>query len=163
LPLAKAQHQTLSLPNTGEAVIIDIGEADDIHPRNKKDVGHRLALSALAVAYGRDDVVFSGPSYREMSHEGNAIRLHFDHVGSGLEARGGQLQGFAVAGEDREFAWADARIDGETVVVSSPQVAEPVAVRYAWADNPVVSLYNAEGLPASPFRTDDWPGVTDPE
>ena len=160
--LREAQHQTLSLPNTGEAVIIDIGEADDIHPRNKKDVGHRLALAALKVAYGQD-VGHSGPSYRGMTREGNTIRLHFDHVGGGLVARGGMLQGFAVAGADRRFVWADATIDGETIVVSSPSVAEPEAVRYAWADNPLISLYNAEGLPATPFRTDDWPGVTEPE
>lgn len=158
--LREAQTMTLRLPNTAQAVIIDIGEADDIHPRNKQDVGTRLALAALHLTYERD-VVYSGPAYREMTREGNTIRLHFDHVGSGLVARGDALKGFALAGADSQFVWADARIDGETVVVSSPAVADPVAARYAWANNPVISLYNQEGLPASPFRTDDWPGVTE--
>jgi len=153
--LREAQTMTLALPNTGMAVAIDVGEADDIHPRNKQDVGYRLALNALAGTYGLD-VVFAGPLFRSMAVEGNAIRLHFDHVGGGLVARGDELTGFAVAGDDRGFAWADARLDGDTVVVSSPEVPTPVAVRYSWADNPVCNLYNAEGLPASPFRTDTW-------
>ena len=151
---------TLSLPNTAQAVIIDIGAANDIHPRNKQDVGLRLALPALARVYGQD-VVYSGPVYRRMTAENGALRLHFDHVGGGLDARGGELEGFAIAGEDRAFHWADARIDDNTVVLSSSDVPNPLAARYAWADNPVVSLYNEEGLPASPFRTDDWPGVTE--
>lgn len=158
--LREAQLLTLALPNTGMAVIIDIGEANDIHPKNKQDVGKRLAFWALAQTYGRK-LVYSGPLYKSMQVEGSRVTLHFDHVGSGLVASGGEpLKGFAIAGADRKFVWADAKIDGDTVVVSSDQVAEPAAVRYAWADNPVCNLYNKEGLPASPFRTDDWPGVT---
>lgn len=158
--LREAQLMTLALPKTGMAVAIDIGEADDIHPRNKQDVGKRLALNALAVAYGKK-VVYSGPIYERMKREGNAIRLYFKHADSGLVTPNGEpLKGFAIAGADRKFVWADARIEGNTVLVFSPQVSEPVAVRYAWADNPVCNLYNGAGLPASPFRTDDWPGVT---
>jgi sialate O-acetylesterase len=160
--LREAQLMTLSLQNTGMAVIIDIGEAKDIHPKNKQDVGRRLALWALAKNH-RKDIVYSGPIYKSksMKVEGNKIILHFDHVGGGLVADGGEpLKGFAVAGADRKFVWANATIDGDTVVVSSDEVSEPVAVRYAWADNPVCNLYNKEGLPASGFRTDDWPGVT---
>lgn len=153
--LREAQTMTLDVPHTGMAVTIDIGEADDIHPRNKKDVGERLALAALHDTYGRD-VVYSGPAFRAMEREGNTLRLSFDHVGDGLVAKGGPLKGFAIAGPDRNFVWADAHIDGNTIVVSSPQIAEPVAVRYGWANNPVVNLYNKEGLPAIPFRTDTW-------
>lgn len=152
--LREAQTMTLKLPNTGMAVTIDIGEADDIHPRNKADVGKRLALAALKIAYGRN-LVFSGPIYRSMKIEGDKIRLQFDHVGSGL-APVERLTGFAIAGADRKFVWANARIDGNTVVVWSDAVKNPVAVRYAWANNPECNLYNKEGLPASPFRTDDW-------
>jgi len=142
-------------------VTIDIGEADDIHPKNKQDVGWRLAAWALANTYGRD-IVYSGPLYDSMSVEDGKIRLHFKHVGSGLIAKDEEgLKGFVIAGEDRKFVWANATIDGDTVVVSSPEVAAPVAVRYAWANNPVCNLYNKEGFPASPFRTDTWPGVTD--
>lgn len=158
--LREAQTMTLSLKNTGMAVAIDIGEAKDIHPRNKQDVGKRLALNALAKDYGRD-VVWSGPMYKRMSVEKGAAHLWFDHAEGGLAAQGGgALKGFAVAGADQKFVWADARIDGDKVVVSSPGVAEPVAVRYAWANNPECNLCNGAGLPASPFRTDDWPGVT---
>ncbi|MBN1559974.1 9-O-acetylesterase [candidate division KSB1 bacterium] len=157
--LREAQTKTLSLPNTGMAVIIDIGEADNIHPGNKQQVGRRLALNALARVYGQD-IVYSGPLYKSMRLEGDKIRLNFDHVDGGLLARGGDLTGFAIAGQDSNFVWADAVIDGETIIVSSPNVANPLAVRYAWADNPICNLYNAEGLPASPFRTDDWAGVT---
>ena len=157
--LREAQTMALRLPNTAQAVIIDIGEADDIHPRNKQDVGQRLALAALNQTYGRD-VVYSGPAFREMTQESGALRLHFDHIGGGLVARDGELKGFAIAGADSQFVWAEAQIDGEAVVVSSPDVPAPIAARYAWADNPVISLFNQEGLPASPFRTDDWPGVT---
>jgi len=158
--LREAQLMTLSLPNTGMAVIIDIGEADDIHPKNKQDVGKRLALWALAKTYGKK-LVYSGPIYKSMKVDDGKVILSFDHIGSGLVAKGGEeLKGFAIAGADKKFVWADAKIEGDTVVVSSDKVAEPVAVRYAWADNPVCNLYNAEELPASPFRTDDWPGVT---
>jgi len=157
--LREAQLLTLALPTTGMAVIIDIGDAADIHPANKQDVGRRLALAAQALAY-RQRVAYSGPIYRALTVEGDRLRLHFRHTGGKLVARGGPLQGFAIAGEDRFFVWAQARIEGNTVVVWSPQVPRPVAVRYAWADNPVCNLYHQGGLPASPFRTDDWPGLT---
>ncbi len=159
--LREAQAMALKLPKTGMAVAIDIGTAGDIHPKNKQDVGHRLALWAWAKVYGRP-VVYSGPVYRSMTVEGNTIRIAFDHIGSGLEAKGGEpLRQFAIAGEDQKFVWADARIDGETIVVSSPHVPHPAAVRYAWADNPEgCNLTNKENLPASPFRTDQWPGLT---
>jgi sialate O-acetylesterase len=158
--LREAQTMTLALPNTGMAVIIDIGDANDIHPKNKQDVGKRLALWALAKTYGKK-LVYSGPIYKSMRIEGHNIILRFDHVGGGLVAMGGEpLKGFAITGADRKFVWADARIDGQTVVASSDKVPEPVAVRYGWADNPVCNLYDKEGLPATPFRTDDWPGVT---
>jgi sialate O-acetylesterase len=158
--LREAQLMALDLSNTGMAVTIDIGEADDIHPRNKQDVGKRLALWALSETYGKD-IVYSGPIYESMVIEDDKVILSFDHVGGGLVAKGGgPLKGFAIAGADRKFVWADARIEGDKVVVSSDKVSNPVAVRYAWADNPVCNLYNKEGLPASPFRTDSWPGVT---
>jgi len=158
--LREAQTMTLDMPNTGMAVIIDIGEADDIHPKNKQDVGRRLALWALANTYGMD-VVYCGPMYRAMEKNGNKMVLRFEHCGDGLVAKGGTpLKGFAIAGADRKFVWADAKIDGNTVVVSSEKVADPMAVRYAWADNPVCNLFNKAGLPASPFRTDAWPGTT---
>jgi len=157
--LREAQSMTLSLPATGMAVAIDIGDAKDIHPKNKQDVGYRLALNALAKVY-QHKVIYSGPIYQSMSFEDNKIRLHFDHVGSGLMALGDKLTGFAVAGEDKVFVWADATIDGNTILVSHPDISRPVAVRYAWADNPICNLYNREGLPALPFRTDDWDGIT---
>jgi len=158
--LREAQSMTLALPNTGMAVIIDIGETNDIHPRNKQDVGKRLALNALHSVYGHN-VVFSGPMYKSMAIEKDTIRLTFNHVhGSLTTPENAKLTGFAIAGEDKKFVWADARIDGETVVVSSAEVPQPVAVRYAWAANPECNLYNTHGLPASPFRTDSWPGIT---
>jgi sialate O-acetylesterase len=158
--LREAQLMTLDLPNTGMAVIIDIGEADDIHPRNKQDVGKRLALWSLAKSYGKE-LVYSGPIFKSMTIKNGKAILNFDHVGGGLIARPNEpLKGFAIAGADRKFVWADAKIEGNQIVVSSDKVINPVAVRYAWADNPVCNLYNKEGLPASPFRTDDWPGVT---
>lgn len=146
-----------SVPKTGLAVAIDIGVAGDIHPRNKQEVGRRLALSALAIAYGKK-LDHSGPVYRAMKIENNKIRLSFDHVGGGLVAKNTtgdkKLQGFAIAGADNNFVWADAVIENDTVVVSAATVIEPVAVRYAWSNNPAAELYNAAGLPASPFRTD---------
>ncbi|MFO8007234.1 MAG: sialate O-acetylesterase, partial [Candidatus Brocadiia bacterium] len=159
--LREAQLMALSLPNTAMAVAIDVGEVDDIHPENKQDVGRRLALAALGTVYERD-VVYSGPLYDGMTVEGSRVRLRFRHTGGGLTARGDGLQGFAIAGADKQWHWAEARIEGDTIVVSSPQVEQPAAVRYGWANNPVGNLYNEEGLPASPFRTDDWPGVTQP-
>jgi sialate O-acetylesterase len=154
--LREAQSAALALPNTGQAILIDIGEADDIHPRNKQDVGHRLALAARKVAYG-EDVVYSGPTYRDCEFSAGQANISFNHRGGGLVARGEELRGFAVAGPDRHFVWAQARIDGDRVVVWSDAVPNPVAVRYAWANNPeAANLYNAEGLPAAPFRTDRW-------
>ena len=157
--LREAQSMTLSLKNTGQAVTIDIGDAKDIHPRNKQDVGKRLALNALHQVYGQD-VAYSGPMCEGMKIRGDKVTLRFDHADGGLVAKGGTLKGFAIAGTDKTFVWADAMIEGNTVIVSSDRVAEPVAVRYAWADNPECNLYNGAGLPASPFRTDDWPGIT---
>ncbi len=152
--LREAQSMTLSLPHTGQAVIIDIGEEQDIHPRNKQDVGLRLAVNAVHQTYGRKDVVPQGPVFREARREGHAFRLFFDGLGGGLECRGADLTGFAVAGADGKFVWAEAHLDGDTVLVASKAVSEPVAVRYGWADNPACNLYNQAGLPASPFRTD---------
>ena len=144
---------TKAMPNVGMACIIDIGDAADIHPKNKQDVGLRLALAALGTTYGKR-IEYSGPVYRSMAVEGSQVVLAFDHLGGGLVVKGDKLQGFAIAGEDGRFVWADATVDGDTVIVSSPQVAKPVAVRYAWANNPVCNLYNQAGLPAVPFATD---------
>lgn len=154
--LREAQFQATREPGVGMAVAVDIGEANDIHPKNKRDVGHRLAQWALAQVYGRP-VVPSGPLYARMTIEGDCIRIYFDHAGRGLVARGGALKTFVIAGVDRRFVEAEAAIEGNTVVVRNPKVTEPLAVRYAWADNPEgCNLYNVEGLPASPFRTDTW-------
>ena len=160
--LREAQNMALQLPNTGVAVIIDIGEAEDIHPRNKQDVGYRLSLAARKIAYAQD-LVYSGPMYKSMQVEKNKIRIKFSHTGSGLTIRDqyGYLKGFSISGNDRKFVWAKAYQDGDDVIVYSDKIKKPVAVRYGWADNPHdVNLYNKEGLPASPFRTDDWPGIT---
>jgi sialate O-acetylesterase len=152
--LREAEMMTLKCPNTGMAVTIDIGDAVDIHPKNKQDAGKRLALWALANTYGQKNVVYSGPLYKSMSVEGNKIRVRFTHVDSGLKAKGDKLTGFAVAGKDKKFVWAEAKIEGDSVVVWSDMVSEPAAVRYAWADNPLCNFYNKAGLPACPFRTD---------
>jgi sialate O-acetylesterase len=160
--LREAQLKTLSVPNTGMAVTIDIGDADDIHPRNKQTVGYRLALPALKQVYGKD-IVFSGPVYKSMNIEGNKIRIKFDQIGSGLVSwdKYGYVKGFTIAGDDKRFKWAKAYIEGNDVIVYNETIESPVAVRYAWADNPDdASLYNKEDLPASPFRTDDWKGIT---
>ncbi|NDV67979.1 sialate O-acetylesterase [Dysgonomonas sp. 25] len=158
--LREAQTRTLNLENTGMAVTIDIGEADDIHPKNKQDVGKRLALAARAKTYG-EKIPYSGPMFDSYKIEGNKIRIYFSHTDGGLKTANNELlRGFTIAGLDHRFHWADAVIEGNSVVVSCPQVVFPVTVRYAWADNPVCNLYNGIGLPASPFRTDDWPGVT---
>ncbi|MEL6864910.1 MAG: sialate O-acetylesterase, partial [Bacteroidota bacterium] len=156
--LRESQSKTLSVPNTAQAVIIDIGEEEDIHPRNKQDVGLRLSLAARKLAYG-EDLIYSGPVYRNMRIEGQTIRLSFDLKGSQLMAKDpyGYLKSFAIAGADQEFVWAKARIEGDEIVVWQEGIRQPVAVRYAWANNPAdANLYNSEGLPASPFRTDDW-------
>jgi sialate O-acetylesterase len=158
--LREAQTMTLQEPHTGMAVIIDIGETNDIHPRNKTDVGHRLAVWALADTYGQE-IEPAGPLYDTLAIEGNKIRVRFKHVDGGLmTAGGGPPRGFAIAGADHKFHWAEARLDGNSVIVWSNDVPQPVAVRYGWADNPDCNLYNKADLPASPFRSDDWPGVT---
>ncbi len=161
--LREAQVMTLATPLTGMAVAIDIGDADDIHPRNKQDVGYRLSLAARKIAY-HEDIVHSGPVYKSCTINGNRIELEFDHTGSGLMAKDkyGYLKGFAIAGADQQFKWAKAFIEGGKVIVYADAVPAPVAVRYAWADNPDdANLYNKEGLPASPFRTDTWKGITE--
>jgi len=158
--LREAQRQALELPRTALVVTIDIGEPENVHPKDKRTVGHRLALAARAVAYGRD-IIHSGPALESMAIEGEKVRLRFQHVGRGLTTPDGRPPtGFIVAGADRKFHPATAAIEGGTMVVQSLRVPRPVAVRYAWANNPKASLYNAPGLPASPFRTDDWPMVT---
>jgi sialate O-acetylesterase len=157
--LREAQQMALSLPNTGQAVIIDIGETDNIHPKNKQDVGLRLALAAEAQVYGKNNP-FSGPIYKSMQIENDKIRITFDHSNGGLKKKGKALTGFAIAGVDKKFVWADATIEGNSVIVSSREIINPVAVRYAWANNPICNLYNGANLPASPFRTDTWPGIT---
>lgn len=167
--LREAQRKALNIKHTGMAVIIDIGEAKDIHPRNKQDVGHRLAQWALHQTYGKKDLVPCGPLFKGIKVEGSTIRVSFDHVGSGMivgdkvgldpvkEIKDGKLARFAIAGEDKKWFWAEATIDGDTVVVKSADVAKPVAVRYAFSMNPEgANLYNKEGIPASPFRSDDW-------
>jgi sialate O-acetylesterase len=152
----EGQVKATSLRRTGVAVINDIGEATDIHPKNKQDVGLRLALLARHVAYGQSGFVYSSPLYRQATREGNAMRVWFDHGGTGLKTRGGgPVKGFVIAGADGNFVPADARIEGGTVVVSSAQVAQPAAVRYAWDYNPDANLVNSAGLPASLFRSDE--------
>jgi sialate O-acetylesterase len=147
----------LRIPNTGMAVITDIGDLKDIHPTDKKDVGLRLSLWARAETYGEKTLVHSGPLYKSMTLEGKLVRLAFDHVGGGLVTNDGQpLKWFEIAGEDRTFYKAEAEIAGDTVVVWSPRVAVPKAVRFGWNQLAVPNLANKEGLPASPFRTDSW-------
>ncbi|HSI83685.1 MAG TPA: sialate O-acetylesterase [Candidatus Methylacidiphilales bacterium] len=180
--LREAQTKTLSLPNTGMAVLIDIGESADIHPRNKKDAGERLGKAALAQTYGVK-IPYSGPKYKSQTVEGDKIRLSFEHTDGGLVAKklpetfsvqssknetkplvlpstDSELQGFYICGEDKVWKWAQAKVDGESVVVWSSEVPKPIAVRYAWADNPTCNLYNGAGFPAIPFRTDDFPPIT---
>ena len=166
--LREAQLMTLrELPHTGMAVTIDIGEASDIHPRNKQDVGKRLARWALAKQYGKD-IAHSGPIFKRAEFKDGKAVLHFEHLAGGLVAKGDaladesqrKLKGFAIAGPDKQFKWAEAKIEGDTVIVSHPKIDDPKAVRYNWADNPAGNLYTKAGLPASPFRTDDWAGVT---
>jgi sialate O-acetylesterase len=149
--LREAQRETLELVNAGMAVTIDIGNPDDIHPKNKQDVGARLARWARATLYG-ENIEYSGPLFRQAARDGSALRVWFDHA-AGLTAHGGALTGFEIAGADRKFVPANARIDGLTIVVSGAPVENPVYVRYGWSDNPACNLYNAAGLPASPFRS----------
>ncbi len=161
--LREAQLLTsLQVPNTAQVVITDLGDQKDIHPKDKDPIGLRLALCAQALAH-EEKVVYSGPVYADLKIEDKKILLSFKHLGGGLLAKGDKLAGFTIAGQDRKFVHADAVIAGDKVVVSSPLVADPVAVRYGWANYPVVNLYNREGLPATPFRTDTFPGLTAPK
>ena len=159
--LREAQTMTMNeLPNTGEAVIIDAGEGKDIHPRNKQIVGSRLARWALAKQYGVD-LAYHSPIYQSMEKSGDKIVLSFEHINGGWRPFDVNTPiGFAIAGKDKKFVWADAKIVGQKIEVWSKEVAEPVAVRYAWAQNPVCNMFDDVGLPLTPFRTDDWPGVT---
>ncbi len=150
------QLKNLSVKNT--AMVVAIDNADDpsnVHPKNKQEIGLRLALAAEAKVYG-EKISYSGPVFNAMKIEGNTIRLNFKYTDGGLTIKGDKLIGFAIAGKDKNFVWANAVIDGETIIVSSPGITEPVAIRYGWGDNPPVSLYNKANLPASPFKTDDW-------
>lgn len=157
--LRQEQFETLSVPNTGMAVTLDIADIYDIHPTNKQDVGKRLSLWALAKTYGQKDLIYSGPLYKSMTIEGNRIRLFFDHVGSGLISKTGPLRFFTIAGKDRKLHPANADIDpaNNTVVVYSHDVPNPVAVRYGWLSYATGNLFNKENLPASTFKTDNWP------
>jgi sialate O-acetylesterase len=166
--IREAQAAAMSLTNTGMATIIDVGDPDEVHGKDKIDVGLRLSLVARHLVYG-EDIVYSGPIYDSMAVEGNKIGITFKYTGSGLVIGAppwtpsgkippiaNELKGFAIAGPEKKWVWAQARISGEQVVVSSDQITNPVAVRYGWADNPPCNLYNKEKLPAMPFRTDDW-------
>jgi sialate O-acetylesterase len=180
--IRESMTDTLAVPNTGEAILIDIGEADDIHFRDKKDAGDRMAFLALANVYNQK-IPFSGPVYDSSSVEGDQIRVKFKDTDGGLVAKAlpatyqpktllpltvplvrnspkSDVEGFQICGADHKWVWADAKIDGDSVLVSSPEVSSPAAVRYAWADNPTCNLYNGAGLPAGPFRTDDFPLTT---
>ena len=151
--LRESQTETLRLANTGMAVILDIGESHDIHPKNKQDVGLRLALAARGLVY-HEPIEYAGPMFQSAVPEGAAMRVYFTHADGMHSAAGSMLKGFEVAGADGKYIEAEARVDGATVVVSSPQVSAPAAVRYAWADDPVSNLVNQVGLPAGPFRSD---------
>jgi len=153
--LREAQGQALSLPATGQAVTIDVGDPKDIHPTNKQEVGRRLALIAKALVYGTP-VDYSGPVFASATREGRALRVRFRFAGTGLTAGDRPLQSFEIAGADRIFHPASAAIAGDTLRVQAPEVPEPVAVRYAWRNAPDANLYNGAGLPASPFRSDSW-------
>ncbi|MEZ6191285.1 MAG: sialate O-acetylesterase [Phycisphaerales bacterium] len=158
--LREAQFMTLSVPHTAMAVTIDVGDADNIHPTNKQVVGYRLALAALAKVYGRD-VEYSGPTLRSVTKVDDGIRLTMDHAGEGMSTLDGlPPRGFEVAASDGPYHWAQARIEGDTITVWSDQVPDPATVRYGWSDNPDATLINTAGIPASPFRTDDRPGIT---
>jgi len=158
--LREAQLKTLALPNTGMAVTIDVGNAEDIHPKNKQDVGKRLAYIALAKTYGVK-VPFTGPVFKSQKVEGSKIKISFSGAEGGLKTKNNApVIGFAIAGADKKYHWAKAVIVGNQLIVSSDEVPNPVAVRYAWANNPVSNLVNGAGLPASPFRTDNWKGIT---
>ncbi|MBX7165238.1 MAG: sialate O-acetylesterase [Pirellulales bacterium] len=161
--LREAQlYTSQTVPNTAQAVITDLGDEVDIHPKAKAPVGNRLGMAARALAYG-EPIIYRGPVYKSVEFKGADAILSFDSVGAGLVAKDGPLTGFAVAGADQKFHKAEARIDGDKVIVTCAQVAEPMAVRYGWANFPVVNLWNQDGLPASPFRTDDFPLTTKPK
>jgi sialate O-acetylesterase len=162
--LREAQvHATQTLPNVGLAIITDVGDKDDIHPTQKAPVGDRLALAARVITYG-EKVHGLSPAFESVTFEPNRAVLTFQNVGPGLECRGAELTGFAIAGMDRKFVWAQATLQGKNqIVVSNPIVSYPVAVRYGWADFPVVNLFSKDGLPVSPFRTDDFPMITAPK
>jgi sialate O-acetylesterase len=153
--LQEAQLKTsLATPHTALVVTMDLGETN-VHYLNKEPAGERGMKAALGIAYGRK-IEFSSPVFKSVRFDGDKAIVQFHHAGGGLVAKGGPLSGFVIAGGDHKFVFADARIEGETVIVSSPQVSKPVAVRYGWADFPKANLFSKEGLPASPFRTDDW-------
>ena len=162
--LREAQTMTLKLSNTGMASAIDIGDANNIHPKNKQEVGRRLALNALKVAYGKDRLI-SGPTFNGMNIKGSNVHVKFDNTGTGLKVKSkyGYINGFSLSGADGKFFWAEgALLNNDTIVLHSKEVPVPVAVRYGWADNPDdLNLYNSEGLPANPFRTDKWAGITE--
>ncbi len=161
--LREAQAFTASsVKNTGLAVTIDTGEADNIHPKDKRIVGERLAYAALAQTY-HEKIPFQGPTFKSMNVDQGTVTIHFAHTEGGLTAKDGAPREFSVAGADRQWHWADAKIVGDTVVLSSAAVPQPEAVRYAWQSNPQATLYNGAGLPAVPFRTDNWPGLTQPK
>jgi sialate O-acetylesterase len=149
-----------TIPNSCLAETIDTGDAENIHAQDKQPVGERLALCALANRYGKK-VVYAGPAFASAERLTGSIKIHFTHTDGGLVVKGAKLEEFAVAGQDHQWHWADARIEGDTVVVASPEVPDPQEVRYAWQSNPAATLYNGAGLPAVPFRTDTWPGITE--
>ena len=159
--LREAQTMTLSLPNTGIAVTTDIGNSTDIHPKDKQDVGKRLAAIALHNVY-KKDIVYSGPMYKSMKVDGNKVNIYFTNIGSGLIAKNGDLKGFEIAANDKQFYPAKATIEGDHVVVTSDSVNNPIAVRFGWMDDAGEdNLFNKEGFPAAPFKTDSWKGITE--
>ena len=159
--LREAQALTArSVKHSALAVTVDTGEADNIHPKDKQVVGERLALCALADEYGKK-ISCAGPTFVSATKLPGALKLRFDHADGGLFVKGDKLEEFSIAGNDHHWHWANARVDGDCVIVSSPLVAQPVAVRYAWQANPSATLFNGSGLPAVPFRMDNWPGITE--
>jgi sialate O-acetylesterase len=160
--MREAQFRTArDVRNSGLAVTIDTGDPDNIHPSDKKIVGERLALVALARHYGKA-VPYQGPTLKSVERRPGALKIHFDHADGGLVVKGGKLEEFSIAGKDHKWHWADARIEGDAIILSSPNVPQPEAARYAWQSFPKATLYNGAGLPAVPFRTDNWPGITEP-
>ncbi|MFA6286039.1 MAG: hypothetical protein WC661_01545 [Opitutaceae bacterium] len=154
--LREAQTNTLAVPHTGQVVTVDIGDRSDIHPRNKQTVGRRLARIALKNDYGFGSLESSGPVLNQAKRDGTGFKITFTHTAGGLIAPLNELSGFELAGADKVFKPAEAKIENDTVIATSIQVSEPVAVRYAWRNAPIAGLFNKEGLPAAPFRTDNW-------